>query len=129
MVERPQIAYKAESESGGGQEMPMLEQRVAQPETTVARFGAVLERLEPKIVEIALTGAKQADIQKLQQDLSQVKGSVAALEGRFAGLEGRFSGLDARLGSLPTIWSILTIVFTTWAIGSGIVFTIAKLAK
>jgi hypothetical protein len=31
----------------------------------VERLGDLLERLEPKITEILLTGAKQSDIQKL----------------------------------------------------------------
>jgi len=77
----------------------MLEQRVA-------RLEQIMERLEPKITEILLTGAKQEDLRKIQLELAEVK--------------GRFSGLEARIGALPSTWTLLGIVFTTWALGSGI---------
>ncbi len=84
----------------------MLEQRVA-------RLEQILERLEPKISEILLTGAKQADIQKVQIEIAELKGRVSGVEGRVAGVEGR-------LQMLPSTWTMLGIVFTTWALGSGI---------
>ena len=84
---------------GGGPEDPALEQRVS-------RLERVLERLEPRITEILLTGAKQSDIHKVQVDLAEVK--------------GRMSALEAKISALPTTITILTIVFTTWALGSGI---------
>ena len=37
-----------------------------------------------------------------------------------AELEGKVGGLEGRLAALPTTWTILGIVFSTWAIGSGI---------
>jgi hypothetical protein len=37
-----------------------------------------------------------------------------------AELKGRMAALEAKIGSLPTSFGILTIVFTTWALGSGI---------
>jgi hypothetical protein len=77
----------------------MLEQRVA-------RLEQIMERLERKITEILLTGAKQEDLRKVQLELAEVK--------------GRFSGLEARIGVLPSTWTPLGIVFTTWALGSGI---------
>jgi len=72
----------------------------------VARLEQILARLEPKISEILLVGAKQSDVQKIQTDLAELK--------------GRLVGLDSRVAALPSVWTILTIVFTTWALGSGL---------
>ncbi|WP_460450552.1 hypothetical protein [Alsobacter sp. SYSU BS001988] len=106
-----------------------MEQRVAKLEGDVSRIAALLERLEPKITEILLTGAKQADLARTQLDIADIKGRSVGVDGRMAGLEGRIAGLGDKIASLPTTWTILGIVFSTWAIGSSIVFTIAKLAK
>jgi chromosome segregation ATPase len=77
----------------------MLEQRVA-------RLEQMLERLEPKIGEILSSGAKQADLQRVQIEIAELK--------------GRLSGVEGRLSALPSTWTMLGIVFTTWALGSGI---------
>jgi hypothetical protein len=53
---------------------------------------------------------------------------TAVAMGKLA-IEGKFTGLEGRIGLLPSTWTILGIVFTTWGIGSGLVFAIAKLAK
>jgi hypothetical protein len=50
----------------------MLEQRVARREQ-------ILERLEPKITEILLKGAKQSDVQKLQVELAETRGKLSVL--------------------------------------------------
>jgi hypothetical protein len=50
----------------------MLEQRVA-------RLEQILERLEPKITEILLAGAKQSDVQKIQVETAEIKGKVSML--------------------------------------------------
>ena len=95
----------------------MLEQRIDHLEK-------ILTSLEPKISELLLTTAKQADLHRLQLEIAEVKGKVEALsgrlEGQIKGVEGRLSGLDARFAALPTTWTMLGIVFTTWALGSGI---------
>jgi hypothetical protein len=75
-------------------------------ELRVTRLEQVLERLEPKITEILLTGAKQNDVQRVEVELAELK--------------GRMSALEARMGVLPSAFTVLTIVFTTWALGSGI---------
>ena len=78
----------------------MLEQRVA-------RLEQILERLEPKITEILLTGAKQADLAKMQIELAEVKGKVSML---------------------PTWWMLAVTLIATWSAGAGIVFALVKAA-
>jgi hypothetical protein len=84
----------------GGPEGPMLEQRVA-------RLEQILERLEPKITEILLTGAKQTDIQKLQVELAEARG---------------------RVSMLPTWWMLIVAIVATWRAGAGIVFALVRAA-
>ena len=84
----------------GGPEGPMLEQRVA-------RLEQILERLEPKITEILLTGAKQTDIQKLQVELAEARG---------------------RVSMLPTWWMLIVAIVATWSAGAGIVFALVRAA-
>ena len=93
---------KSRGGGGGGPDDPVLEERVA-------RLELILARLEPKITELLLVGAKQADLQNIRADLAELK--------------GRFSGLEARIAALPSVWMILTIILTTWAIGSGILIS------
>ena len=73
-------------------------------------------------------------VARLEDDMKDVKTSLRAvdtrlgamevllarIEGRLSGIEGRLAGMDSRIGSFPTTWTILGIVFTTWALGSGI---------
>jgi hypothetical protein len=84
----------------GGPEGPMLEQGVA-------RLEQILERLEPKIAEILLTGAKQTDIQKLQVELAEARGRVSVL---------------------PTWWMLIVAIVATWSAGAGIVFALVRAA-
>ena len=84
----------------GGPEGPMLEQRVA-------RLEQILERLEPKITEILLTGAKQTDIQKLQVELAEARG---------------------RVSMLPTWWMLIVAIVATWSAGARIVFALVRAA-
>jgi hypothetical protein len=79
-------------------EGPMLEQRVA-------RLEKILERLEPKITEILLTGAKQNELHKIQIDLAEVKG---------------------RVSMLPTWWMLIVALIATWSTGTAIVFALLK---
>jgi hypothetical protein len=57
----------------------MMEERAIRFERKVDRIEHVLERVSPKISEILLTGAKQADIHKVQVELAEVKGRVSML--------------------------------------------------
>lgn len=52
--------------------------------------------------------------------LTDIQVKLALIDGRITGIDGRIAGIEARIGALPTTWTILGIVFTTWAIGSGI---------
>ena len=79
----------------------MLEQRVA-------RLEEILVRREPRIVEIALTGAKQSDLQAMRIDVAEIK--------------GRLTGLEDRFGSLPTTWQMVSIIATMLVGIAGIVF-------
>ena len=73
--------------------------------TLVARLDEILERLEPKITRILLTGAKQADVQKIQVDLARLEG---------------------RVSMLPTWWMLVVALVATWSAGAGISFALLK---
>ena len=74
-------------------------------ERRIARLEQILERLEPKITEILLTGAKKEDLQKVQVDLARLEGKVSML---------------------PTWWMLAVTLIATWSAGSGIVFALIK---
>ncbi len=82
-----------------------MEQRVVRLEEKADRIEAILIRLEPRITELALVGAKASDLLKMQLDLAEVKG---------------------RLASIPTWWMLMVSLLTTWIAGAGIVFTLVK---
>jgi len=88
------------SGGGGGPEDPTFEQRVA-------RLERILERLEPKITELLLTGAKQTDVQKLHLEIAEIKG---------------------KLSMLPTWWMLIVAIIATWSAGAGVEFAILKAA-
>jgi hypothetical protein len=78
----------------------MLEQRVA-------RVEHILERLEPKVTEILLSGAKQADVQKVQVEVAELRGKVSML---------------------PAWWTLVVALVPTWSAGAGIIFALLKAA-
>ncbi len=114
-----QVLYKQDSEAGSATpEDRMLEQRVAVLEGDVSKIKTILERLEPKITEILLTGAKRSDLESARAD--------ARLESEK--LRGDVREVAARVGALPSTWTTLGLVFTTWALGSGLlIFTLTRL--
>jgi hypothetical protein len=87
---------------GGGPEDPMLDQRVTKLEE-------VINRVDERLTNI------ESDLKHLPTAMD-----YAALRADVAEIKGRVSGFDSRLGNLPTTWTLLGIVFTTWALGSGI---------
>ncbi|QGM45594.1 hypothetical protein [Methylocystis heyeri] len=64
----------------------MLEQRVGKLEEKVDRIEAILTRLEPKIIETLSTGAKQADLTKLQIDGSKSPKSEPPAQSRLTSI-------------------------------------------
>jgi hypothetical protein len=107
-------APTSQSGDDGGPEDPMLE-RVARLETDLAEIKLTLVKLDAKLDKLD---------NKLDAKLDKFDGKQTAseerLNGKLAGLEGHLSGIGHRFTALPTTWTILGIVFTTWAIGSGI---------
>jgi uncharacterized coiled-coil protein SlyX len=83
----------------------MLDQRVA-------RLEATLERIEPKISELLLVGAKQTELHKVQLDLAELKGRVA--------------GLESRLATVPSTTQLVLWLLTTWSAGAAIVFALIR---
>ncbi|MDF3810342.1 MULTISPECIES: hypothetical protein [Rhodopseudomonas] len=69
-------------------------------------------------------------VARLEDDMKDVKTSLRSIELTLAKIEGHLTGIDARFASLPTTWTILTIIFATWGIGSGIlIFALNVLRK
>ena len=52
-------------------------------------------------------------LREQQRVLTDIQVKLAAIDGRMIGLEGK-------LNAIPTTWTLLGIIFTTWALGSGI---------
>lgn len=83
-----------------------------------------IERLEDDMADV------KSILKSVEKQLSGIEIILAKIEGRIAGLEGRMTGLDYRIASLPTTWTMLTIIFATWGIGSGIlIFALNVLRK
>ncbi|MFD2182342.1 DUF2730 family protein [Rhodoplanes azumiensis] len=84
-------------------------------EQRVARVKDLLDRIDRRLSGI-------------EKDLSVLPTITdhAALKADIAELKGRLSGLDHRLASRPTVWTIPSITFTTWALGSGILIAASK---
>jgi uncharacterized coiled-coil protein SlyX len=73
-----------------------------------------VERLEDDVADIKQT------LKEMLARLTAIELSLVNIQGRIAGLEGRVAGMEFRIGGLPTVWTMLTITFATWGIGSGI---------
>ena len=72
----------------------------------------------------------EARVARLDDDMKDVKSSLKSIEISLAEIKGRLAGIDARFASLPTTWTMLTIIFATWGIGSGIlIFALNVLRK
>jgi chromosome segregation ATPase len=122
---------------GGGSDGPVLEQRVTKLETDMARVLGILERLEPRIVELHATSAKQSDIAAVRSEMSAqrnsfknefklVRADIALLNAEAARLGARFEGIDKRLASIPTTWQIVAILATLLIGISGIILATGR---
>jgi hypothetical protein len=124
---------------GGGPEDPMLEQRVGRLEEKVDRIEAILVRLEPKIMEVLHTGAKQAELNKVQLDVAELKSSAAkqidlnkiqvqiaeilaggAKQADLYKAQVELAEVKGRVAGLPTWWMLITAIITTWCAGFAI---------
>jgi hypothetical protein len=90
----------------GGPEGPILEQRIADLESTLAqivlkieRVDAALQRLEPAIRDIAF---------------------------KFSDLNARVAGVEGHLRAMPTFIQLAVALISTWAAGTAIVFALLK---
>jgi hypothetical protein len=92
---------KTGSGNGSGPEDPMLDQRVT--------------RLEDDMKDDV-----KAFLKSIDQKLTDITVRIAEVKGKGDALEGRMAGLDSKIGALPSTWTMLGLVFTTWALGSGI---------
>lgn len=101
---------------GGGPEDPMLEQRVVKLEEKVDRIEAILQRLEPKIMETLLTGAKQAELSKLQLQLIEFQGNTAK-QADLQKVQTDLAEVKGRVASLPTWWMLIIAIISTWGAG------------
>jgi hypothetical protein len=62
----------------------------------------------------------KTSVKAIEGRLSAIEITLAKIDGRLDGIDGRMAGMEFRIAALPTTWTILGIVFTTWALGSGI---------
>jgi archaellum component FlaC len=107
---------------GDGPEGPMLE-RVKRLETDIADIKTALDDIKIGLAKI------DGKFDRVYGQFDKVEGQFGKVDGRFTGLEGYLKGIDARIASLPTVWTMLGIVFTTWALGSGILIFAMNVLK
>ena len=93
----------------------MLEQRVARLEQDVGRILSVLERLEPRIVELHARMATHADMGNLRAEVAKI--------------DGRVEGMDKRLAAIPNTWQVISILAALLVGIAGIVFTAGKFLR
>lgn len=105
--------------NGGGPEDPMLEQRVGRLEEKVDRIEAILMRLEPQISEVLRTGAKQADLTKLQSDFIHFE-AAAATKDDLHNVQLDLAEVKGRVSNLPTWWMLIVAILSTWGMGFAI---------
>lgn len=76
----------------------------------LARSEMILERLEPLVVELARTAARQSDIQDMHREIADLRARVTETAGRIVGL--------------PTQWMLLIALFAIWGAGAGLAKTL-----
>lgn len=104
----------------------MLDARVGRLEEKMDRIEGILLRLEPKVIEVLQTGAKQADLLRLQLEVAEIKGRLAGVEGRLGTVDGRIAGVEGRFNQVPTIWAMLGLISTLLIGIAGLMFTAGK---
>jgi hypothetical protein len=91
----------------------MLEQRVTRLEEQMSYIRLALERLEPKIMEAAAVRSDLAEIRT--KDIADIRSRLAFLEGRILGM--------------PATWQLVTIVLTTWSVGTALIFAMLSFLR
>src|SRR5208283_561594 len=118
-------APTSQSGDGGGPEDPMLEQRVGRLEEKVDRIETILTRLEPQIKEVLRTGAKQAELTKLQSDLIRFE-AAAATKDDLHKVQLDLAEVKGRVSNLPTWWMLIVAILSTWGMGFAIANSVNK---
>ena len=114
--------FPVKQSGGGGLVDPALPQRVAQLEKDMSRIFAILDRLEPRIVELHARSATQADVFAVKTDVAAVKADVARVD-------GRLDGIDKRFAMIPTTWQTISIIAMLLLGISGIIFTAGRFLR
>lgn len=95
----------------------MLEGRVSALEERMERIETILQRLEPRITEIALTGAKQGELSALRigfvSELSALRVDLAEVKGRVV--------------NLPSTWTLISFAVGSCLASAGLALTISRL--
>ena len=90
----------------------MLEQRVARVEVDMTRVLSILERLEPRIIELHAKMATQSELLALKADVLHMDEGV--------------DGVDMRFAAIPTTWQIISILAVLLLGIAGIIFTAGR---
>ena len=112
-------APTSQSGDGGGPEDSMLEQRVSRLEEKVDRIETILTRLEPQIMEVLRTGAKQAELNKLQSDFIRFEANAATKDDLHK-VQLDLAEVKGRVSNLPTWWMLIVAILSTWGMGFAI---------
>jgi hypothetical protein len=73
-----------------------------------------VERLEEDTTDV------KASLRSIETKVDKLVDGVAEIRGKISGIEGRLAAMEFRIAGLPTTGTILGFVFTTWALGSGV---------
>jgi chaperonin cofactor prefoldin len=143
----------------GSLEASMLEQRVAYLEDNMKDIKSSVHGIEVSVSEIAeqlalMNGQfrkiddkfqqiddrfKKIDdrLEKIDDRLEKIDNRFEKIDGQFENVRGQFDVVNAHLRTIgirfnyiPTVWMMLTLIFATWGIGSGILlFAVNVLRK
>jgi archaellum component FlaC len=130
---------------GGDPEASMLEQRVAYLEDNMKDIKSSVHGIEVSVSEIAeKLAAMNGQFQKIDDRFEKIDLRLEKIDNRFEKIDGQFENvkgqfdvvnsnlrsIEIRFNYIPTVWMMLTLIFATWGIGSGILlFAVNVLRK